>query len=245
MPNLTSRETGQLFRVLLFTLLAINSSFASTLIAAPSERIKLLIPNNDHSKVALDRLTCAFSTTGISLDSVILPWQRILLYAENNMGQAFYSGENRVDNIDRLMASAPVMRNKIYWLTRTTIELSAQQQKYEQGVAVTKASHAQQWANAQQQTLFKTKDSDTVLQLVASGRVTRGLLSKKEYHHALSALALSPEDFNIFEAFETSQHVFFSKQFLATQADYLPRFNKGLKTCTEIKRVASTGPKKK
>lgn len=188
-----------------------------------------LISNGEVTGMAVDGLACVMERLQIGYGINVVPWKRAQLNVRSGLSDGVFSVMRQPELEPYAQLSAPLVLEKWYWYSRDDALLHRNDFPGDLRIGVIRGSNQESWLEgvglhyAQQ-----VNQLDSLFKLLAIGRVDIILVDQQAM---LTQQQLDTA--SLFRRFERYMPlgVYFSSSFLATQKEFLSKFNAQLAYC--------------
>ena len=184
--------------------------------------------------VAMDRVTCALDRMSQPHEILMMDWSRAQLMTQNRELDGFFVGSANSARARYATPSDPVITENLAWFM-----LPGRTFDPESGIDKVRARYGTEfatskWLKLKQEgynVVKKPRDAEGVLDMLLGGEIDVAFEYEMIFMHSVQARGLQSRDVRKISSQPQSSMVHFSNTFLASNPQFLQRFNSFLEMC--------------
>ena len=204
--------------------------------ANPVVRLAVDVSENIPNQVGL--VSCVFDQIGFDFEVLEMPWKRAQIATEHGSVDGFFIAARTAERDSYAVYSSPLRKIKWFYVTRRGFSNTPEQAAFYDSVfASMRGTRRLQWLKAH----LAEKNSST--KVIAVNTPERGLLdlvkgevdvvltNSASFENSRSNFENSEEIFDLFPVREVEGAVYFGKQFVSKNPDFLSEYNSKAEAC--------------
>ena len=189
--------------------------------------------------VAIDALNCIMKRLNAPFDIVVRPWLRVQREVANGSLDAFFAASKSDKRDEFAIQSAPFIKQtwEFYLLKDYQHPLQIEYIKSHANIAARQNSNVLEWLNIHHYKVLVTPlNVDSLIRTLKSRRVDAIMENSEVFYHHLKLSGEDPDQFVSIKNIDHHLGVYFGKDFVRSNVEFLSEFNANTSYCSNIEK---------